>query len=170
MSIHTPRSLSAKSIEDQLELMRDELADFPRSERYAELHRRFWKNPAAVLELITPRWTLEKSALALNWEIEDSEIHTCTLRHFEQRDLARSLHRPDVFRFPGNWKAIDEDKALMILNHWLEARELTPPVLTLRADGTLGKRDGFHRLVLAMMCGPSTIPIWFLEGSSPSHF
>lgn len=167
MSIQTRQNLSAKNIEDQLESMKRELMDFPRNEHYAELRCRFWRNPTAVFDLVTPRWTLEKSALALNWEIDESEIPACTLRHFEQRELARSLHRPDVFRFPGNWGAINEDKALMILKHWLEERELTPPVLTLRADGTWGKRDGFHRLILAMMCAPSTIPIWILEGHSP---
>lgn len=170
MNTRTIHRLDMRSIEDQLDAMKQELADFPRSERYEALRRKFWKRPATVLEFITPRWTLEKSALALNWEIEDSEVRKCTLHHFERRELALSLHRPEVFRFPGNWRAMDEDKALMILSHWLEERQLTPPVLTLRADGTWGKRDGFHRLVLAMMCALSTIPIWVLEDSSPLHF
>jgi hypothetical protein len=40
---------------------------------------------------------------------------------------------------------------------------LTPPVLVRRSDETWGKRDGFHRLGISLMCQSDPIPIWFEE-------
>ena len=59
--------------------------------------------------------------------------------------------------------------ALRVLAHWSRAEALTPPLLTELDETTWGKRDGFHRLALAMICPNPVIPVWFLGKVSALH-
>ena len=148
---------------NSLETMRERLIHFPNTQRFRELELEFWKKPSVVGEKVTPLWDLNRSSLWWNWELSIDDASEISLVEDNGKfGIGARLFRPDAYRFPGNWRALDKDKALLVIDCWLNGIPLTPPVLVPREDGTLGKVDGFHRLVLALMCRPHTVPFWLL--------
>ncbi len=144
-------------IERQLHL----LMDFPRTNRYRDLFAEFWRKPDRVRERVVPLWNLSRSTLWRNWEVSEDDIPSCVLKLIPKGELFARMFCREAYAVPRLWRELHQDKALLIVDHWIRQVELTPPVLVRRSDGTWGKRDGFHRLGISLMCQPDPIPIWF---------
>lgn len=144
--------------------MSKELLKFQTSERLRELESEFWRKPDEVFRKVVPLWDLRKSSLSWNWEVSGSDVNGCRLiQNLGKFEIGRRMFKPEAYRFPGNWRGIDRDKALLVIDYWLRGIPLTPPILVARKDGTWGKLDGFHRLVIALMGMPRDVPVWFVN-------
>jgi hypothetical protein len=147
-----------------LHSMRKELMIFPTTERFRELENEFWRKPEAVFRKVVPLWDLRRSSLRWNWKISSGDANGCQLvQDLGKFEIGRRMFKPEAYRFPGNWREIDRDKALLVIDYWLRGIPLTPPVLVPRKDGTWEKLDGFHRLVIGLMGMPHDVPLWFLN-------
>ena len=146
------------------DVWREELESFPRTKRFTDLEEMYWRNPAMLAEQVTPLWDLNRSSLRWNWELSPDEIARCHLvEGVLTFEIGRSMYKPAAYRFPGNWNEMKRDQTLLVVDHWLRGIPLTPPVIVYHQDGTWGKRDGYHRLVIALMCVPPEIPVWVLK-------
>jgi hypothetical protein len=150
-------------VDELIERQLDLLMDFPRTNRYRELLAEFWGKPDKVSDQVVPRWDLDRSTLWRNWEASEEHISSCVLMHIPKEELLAKMFCREAYTLPRIWTELHQDKALLIIDHWIRQVGLTPPVLVRRSDETWGKRDGFHRLGISLMCQSDPIPIWFEE-------
>lgn len=144
-----------------------ELSEFRGSERMEKLYNNFWRKESLKGFGITPYWDTSNASKSLNWEIYDDELENLQLHTVDMRSLLRNIYKPSAYRFPGIYEEIEKegtkDKFLRIIDRWLAGIALPPPVLTANNDLTIGKRDGFHRLVVCSLLGVDEIPCWILD-------
>lgn len=154
-----------------LEAERAELAAFPQTKRFSSLEERYWNKPASIGREVRPMWDFRRSSLLWNWELGEDEKAGCELiENTMTFSLGLKMFRPECYRFPRNFREMDRDKSLLIVDRWLRGIPLTPPVIVFRPeDGTWGKRDGFHRLAIALICLPPEMPVWILNSECSSR-
>jgi len=131
---------------------------FAGSSRFLELEVRFWRAPPAVYKGIPCNWDFASHAQHFNWEVPDES--TCTLYEGPVALICRRFHKPASLLFPQVYGEVDRHRFLWVIDHWLRDCSLTPPCLTFLPNGTLGKRDGFHRLAAAAMIHADPMPFW----------
>lgn len=74
--------------------------------------------------------------------------------------IAQHLGSPSIFFPEVIFDKGNSDKILLILHLWLKGIPLTPPFFCKGEGRWLCKRDGFHRLALALMSQCEMIPFW----------
>ena len=149
------------------EKMRSDLRDFPTTARYRNLKSTYWNNPKLIQRDVKPLWNLSRSSIRWNWELDTEEQARCHLiEGVETLTLLRKMYRTEAYVWPRSFKEMDADKALTVVNQWLEGLTLSPPVIVYRQeDNTWGKRDGFHRMAIALMCNPVKLPVWVIDST-----
>ena len=122
------------------EKMGSDLRDFPATARYQKLKSTYWNNPALIQRDVKPLWDLSRSSIRWNWELDTEEQARCHLiEGVETLSLLRKMYRTEAYVWPRSFKEMDADKALTVVNQWLEGLTLSPPVIVYRQeDNTWG--------------------------------
>lgn len=157
---------SAKTMLDEQDPYLKELTEFRGSERFHSLRKRFWGSPSLANSGILPVWDDRESAKHLNWELTDDEQSELQLYPVQLEALRRCIFMPSAYSHPGIYQHAAEDQFLRIIDRWLQGIRLPLPVLTTTKDGSIGKRDGYHRLVVSYLVGADTIPCWILGSTA----
>jgi len=140
--------------------LREEAEGWGRSERDKRLRARYWRATQSVYRELNVQWDLRRQANRLNCEATPDYLQACQLYQCDSTTLLSHLSCSDNFGFARLFDEAEEGILLRVVGHWETGTPLTPPALTLREDGKLGKFDGFHRLAVAFAARKPVIPFW----------
>lgn len=140
--------------------MHEEEEAWGSSERDKRLKARYWRAPQSVYRDLNVQWDLRRQAKRLNWDAAVDYLEASRLYECGSATLLSHLSCSDNFRFARLFDGAEEGNLLRVVGHWETGTPLTPPALTLREDGKLGKFDGFHRLAVAFAARTPVILFW----------
>ena len=142
------------------EALREEACGWGRSERDKNLKARYWNARQSEYFQLKVHWDYRPLANRLNWEAPDDYLCSSSLYECESQRLFALLSHNHNLRFDHIFEQATANSFLRVVSHWETGTALTPPIVELRADGKLGKIDGFHRLAVAFAAKVSPIPFW----------
>lgn len=140
--------------------LRDETSGAGRSERHQYLKSRYWDAPRVAFRNLQVRWDYRRAALRLNWELFDRELPDYHLYEADSALLRSKLWDKENYDVPLVYQKAEWYVFLPVVDRWEIGAPLTPPALEVRPDGNLEKRDGFHRLAVALLAAQPAIPFW----------
>ena len=141
------------------EVLDAEASGWGRSESEKSLKARYWKVPQSTYRSLKVCWDFRPIAIRLS-EATGDYLRACRLYECDLQQLLFHLSQNHNWRFDRLFEEAKENRLLRVIGLWEIGSPLTPPVLTLRDDGRLGKIDGFHRLAVAIAAEVPCIPFW----------
>ncbi len=133
--------------------------DFWQGLNEEELRYRYVGAPENVFRQITTLWDLSEKAKKKN-ECDTEYLSQSSLYIAAPTWLAPRMLMNREYTYAEFWAAGHQSPFLRVLGLWQKNIHLPPSVIRPTNEGGLVKLDGFHRLALAVISGPPTLPFY----------
>ena len=132
-----------------------------------ELMRRYWQVCPSILSTLRITWDYSKEARYQNDEVDDDYLNKCDLFECSSAAFCNILKDPRNYVANEDWSNLVSTHYCRLAGQWELGRKISPPVFEQGNDGLLSKKDGFHRIVIALAARSPKIPFFCVFHSKP---